>query len=597
MADLAPPRPIARAVLAYVVFLNRLIDRVLPGEIAALQRSIGFAPAYTMRALLEHEIPAALEGRKRTAAEIAQEKGLDADALHRIMRYAALHGLLKLDRRGRFALTRTGRGMVSMKPWVLYLTERSTMDAWAGVTETVATGEPSFPAVHGESIWSYFAKNPREEKQFAAGMRKITEVDLPSIVAGYPWPDTGTVCDVAGGAGTVLAGVLQKRPNLKGILVEAAGVLEEADGHLRAKGVRDRVELSEGDMFEHVGARADVYVMKDVLHDWDDERCRQILRTVRAAMPAGSKLVLVETLQEPNAVEPVASFVDVHMLTQTDGGRQRSADELHDLMRDRRPDARQGAADRQPRAGRRGGGMRSGVERQTEVYRGGVSGKRPRVPADATQLEERARTALAPEAFAYIAGGAGTGATMRFNREGFDRHRIVPRMLRDVSERDTSIELLGHTLPEPAADVPDRRPRDGPRRRRPRGRAGGEGRSGADDRLQPGVDADGGDRQGARRRAVVVPALLEHVRRARRVARHPRRERGRAGHRRHARHDAARLAVARPRRRLPPLPQGQGHRAVHERPGVPEDRRERRRRAAGRRDPRPPPRRSRRSSS
>ena len=98
--------------------------------------------------------------------------------------------------------------------------------------------------------------------------------------------------------------------------------------------------------------------------------------------------------------------------------------------------------------------MRSGVERQTEVYRGGVSGKRPRVPADATQLEERARTALSPEAFAYIAGGAGTGATMRFNREGFDRHRIVPRMLRDVSERDTSIELLGHSYPSPFLTCP-----------------------------------------------------------------------------------------------------------------------------------------------
>ena len=96
----------------------------------------------------------------------------------------------------------------------------------------------------------------------------------------------------------------------------------------------------------------------------------------------------------------------------------------------------------------------TGVERQTEVYRDGVSGKRPRVPTDATQLEERARTAMAPEAFAYIAGGAGTGQTMRFNRDGFDRHRIVPRMLRDVAERDTSVELLGHTYPSPLITCP-----------------------------------------------------------------------------------------------------------------------------------------------
>src|SRR6188472_1259242 len=90
-----------------------------------------------------------------------------------------------------------------------------------------------------------------------------------------------------------------------------------------------------------------------------------------------------------------------------------------------------------------------GVLRQTAIYRAGVSGRRPRVPTDATQLEARARKAMPAEAYAYIAGGAGTGATVRANREGFDRWRIVPRMLRDVSERDTSVQLLGRRLATP----------------------------------------------------------------------------------------------------------------------------------------------------
>jgi hypothetical protein len=339
MPDRAPPRLAARAVVAARVALERLGDRILPAEVATLQRSLGFAPAYTMRALAELEIPEALGDRRRTAREIAGERGLDADALHRVLRYAALHGLVRLDRRGRFRLTRTGRVLLadhphSMRAWILYLTERSTQEAWAAVTDSVRTGEPAFPATHGESVWSYFERHPREERQFAEGMRRITEIDVPSIVAGYPWPERGTVCDVAGGVGTLLAGILRARPGLRGTLVDGPGVLREAEGHLRAAGVRERVELREGNFFERVDATADVYVMKDVLHDWDDERCRTILRTVRAAMPPGARLVLVETLQEPNAVEPVASFVDVHMLTQTDGGRQRSVAELHGLLRD-----------------------------------------------------------------------------------------------------------------------------------------------------------------------------------------------------------------------------------------------------------------------
>ncbi|HEX8103759.1 MAG TPA: lactate 2-monooxygenase [Solirubrobacteraceae bacterium] len=90
-----------------------------------------------------------------------------------------------------------------------------------------------------------------------------------------------------------------------------------------------------------------------------------------------------------------------------------------------------------------------GPERQQSVYLSGVSGGRPRLPTDATELEERARSAMSIEAFAYVAGGAGTGRTIAANREGFDRWRIVPRMLRDVSQRDSSVELLGRRLASP----------------------------------------------------------------------------------------------------------------------------------------------------
>src|SRR3954466_13086797 len=95
-----------------------------------------------------------------------------------------------------------------------------------------------------------------------------------------------------------------------------------------------------------------------------------------------------------------------------------------------------------------------GPDRQRAVYLAGVSGTRPRVPADATKLEARARRAMPRSAFAYIAAGAGTEATVRANREAFDRWAVVPRVLRDVSERDTSVELFGRRLPSPLLLAP-----------------------------------------------------------------------------------------------------------------------------------------------
>lgn len=334
-----PPRPAARAVLALRDALLRAADRLLPAELAIYFQATGFGRTRVLGVMAELGIADALGDGALTAGELAARLELDADTVHRFLRAAATGGVVRLDREGRFSLTRVGHALraehpASMRDFVRYLNLRSTQEAWAveAVTESLRTGEPTFGLVHGRSVWEHFSAHPEEERIFAASMRRVTELDLPAIVHGYPWPERGSVCDVAGGAGTLLAGVLAARPGLRGVLVEAPGVLEHAERHLTAAGVADRVKLVAGDIFAGIEAAADAYVLKDVLHDWDDERCRRILATIGAAMPAGSRLVLVEGLIERNEADPVVSLTDVQMLTQTDGGRQRSVAELQALL-------------------------------------------------------------------------------------------------------------------------------------------------------------------------------------------------------------------------------------------------------------------------
>lgn len=335
----APPRAAVRLGLAARTLLQRAADGIAPPEIVAYERAIAFFGTRVAGALVELGVIDALRDGRRDAAELAGELDLHADTLHRTLRLAAAHGLVRLDRRGRFSLTRVGRALLSdssptLGPWARHLNTEAVQCAWAALPESIRTGEPSFPTVHGRSIWAHFANNPDEERLFAESMRELTALTLPWIASGYPWPERGVVADVAGGSGPVLAAVLSARPGLRGVLVEAPGVLAEADRHLAAAGVRDRVELAEGDIFARVDAEADVYVLKDILHDWDDERCVQILRTVAGAMRPGSRVVLVETLLDRNEADPIAASVDLHMLTQCDGGRQRSAAELGTLIRE-----------------------------------------------------------------------------------------------------------------------------------------------------------------------------------------------------------------------------------------------------------------------
>lgn len=346
MADLAPPRRAARAALALRRRVRNALDRVLPREAVLWELSMGVAHTRMLGTIAELGVADALAEGPATAAEVARRLDLDADALHRVLRGLVPTGAVGLDRRGRFRLVGPGRALAagherSLNAWVRYQNLRSTQDAWGALPSIVRTGEPGFQLVHGTSVWSHFAEHPEEERLFASAMREVTRMVLPMIAGGYPWPESGTVCDVAGGTGTLLAAVLERRPGLRGILVDAPGVLREAEGHLAERGVGDRVELREGDMFEHVDAAADLYILKDVLHDWDDARCAQILRTVRAPMPAGSRVVLAETVQERDEPDPLVSLIDLQMLTQCDGGRQRSVGELHRLLEqaDLRPGA------------------------------------------------------------------------------------------------------------------------------------------------------------------------------------------------------------------------------------------------------------------
>ena len=191
----------------------------------------------------------------------------------------------------------------------------------------------SRPGTGAPSVWEYFAKHPEEGARFGEAMRQLTAIDLGALARAYPWPREGVICDVAGGIGTLLAAILQRRPNARGMLLDAPEVLEEAEPFLRSRGMEARVERRAGDLLGELDAQADVYILKWILHDWSDEACLRILCSLRASMPVGSRVVAIDQHLEPGRPSPVTSMVDLLMLVECEGGRERSPSEVHELMR------------------------------------------------------------------------------------------------------------------------------------------------------------------------------------------------------------------------------------------------------------------------
>jgi hypothetical protein len=199
---------------------------------------------------------------------------------------------------------------------------------------SVRTGESIYPHRYGMDVWTYTAQHPEYAALFDEAMADFTRQAAVAVAAAYDFSPFETIVDVGGGNGALLAGILTTTPTARGILFDRPDVAERARGELARRGLAERCTVAGGDFFREVPARAGAYLLKHVIHDWDDERAAAILRTCRRAMDARARLLIVEGVYPPriDRSDPSrgAASNDVNMLVCT-GGRQRSEAEFRAL--------------------------------------------------------------------------------------------------------------------------------------------------------------------------------------------------------------------------------------------------------------------------
>jgi hypothetical protein len=313
---------------------------MLPAEAALLDLGWGIERTQIAGALVRSGIADALAGTARHPTDVARQLNLDEEVTARLLASAVGIRLASADRVGRVRLTRLGGPLRAAHPrtvasYMAHQAAPARAAAYANLDSQLRLGaEPSgHRRAFGNSIWEYLADHPSESATFAAAMRELSAIDM-TVVDAYPWPDRGVICDVSGGVGALLAAILAGRAQLRGILVDSPSVIEQAEQHLRLLEVSDRIERQPGDLFGDLDARADVYVLKWVLHNWSDDACRGILGRVGAAMPSGAKVVTIDWHLDRSRPDIVTPLLDLQMLAACEGGRERSPDEVHALMRD-----------------------------------------------------------------------------------------------------------------------------------------------------------------------------------------------------------------------------------------------------------------------
>ncbi|MFC7327925.1 methyltransferase [Marinactinospora rubrisoli] len=272
---------------------------------------------------------------ERTAEALAAECGTDAQAMLRLLRAMAALGLLAENAPGRFSPTVAGSLLRTDLPgsvhaFVLMLTDPALTRAWEHLEVSIRTGRTAFDGVFGTDFFSYLGEDAELSARFNTAMSDTTRATAAALPEYCDFGRFRTVVDVGGGDGTLLAQVLSAHPALRGIVFDTHEGLAQTEETLRRAGVGERCSLASGDFFAAVPGGGDLYLLKSVLHDWDDERAVTILGNCRRVIPGHGRLLIIEPVLPATVDASVPAILylnDLNMLVNL-GGRERTRAEF-----------------------------------------------------------------------------------------------------------------------------------------------------------------------------------------------------------------------------------------------------------------------------
>jgi SAM-dependent methyltransferase len=292
--------------------------------------------AHVVDAAIELELPRLIADETVTVDELAARTNSRADVLVRVLRALVALGLLDQVSPDAVRLTETGALLRPDRPdsilsYVQLLTPSSVLtSAWRRLGTAVRTGNPVFADIYGTDFFDYVSNDVELADWFSASMRQGTLPVAAAVSDSYDFAGHDVVMDVGGGDGTMLARLLATHDHLKAVLFDIEEGLGEAARILAAQGVSDRCDIRVGDFFVDVPTGADLYLLKNVLHDWDDERATAILANCRRVVPDGGAVVIIEALlpESPDSsVNPQVYLSDLNVLVNL-GGKERTLAEF-----------------------------------------------------------------------------------------------------------------------------------------------------------------------------------------------------------------------------------------------------------------------------
>ncbi|QWG15908.1 methyltransferase [Bradyrhizobium sediminis] len=296
----------------------------------------GFQITQAIRVAATLRVADHLNDGARSAGELAALTRSHPDSLYRLLRALAAVGVFREEEDRTFTLTpmgdclRTDSG-TPLGAWAEVVGSPYFWQAWGHLLHSVQTGENAFQDLNGKDVWQFRAEHPEHCATFDRAMTQFSRGSAEAVIRAYDFAPFRHIVDVGGGQGLMLAAILRAHPHVRGTLFDQRDVVAQARAVLAERGVIDRCNIVGGSFFETVPEGADAYLMRVVIHDWEDDEAIAILKVCRRATGEAAKLLLIERLVGPPNEMPATKFSDLNMLV-SPGGRERTREEFSDLF-------------------------------------------------------------------------------------------------------------------------------------------------------------------------------------------------------------------------------------------------------------------------
>ncbi len=302
---------------------------------ALLKMGLGYMTSSALHVVVELGIADRLADGPRSADALAREAGANADALYRVLRMLSAEGIFEEIAPRHFALTplsqplRTGSPARGLIQWIA---DPFHFKVYSEALHAVRTGQPAAEYVTGLPVFEHIGRTPELSEVFNDAMTSLSAIVIPAVIEAYDFSGIDVLVDVAGGHGRVLTSILRAYPKMRGVVFDLPYVVEGARPAIAQLGLGHRCRAEGGDMFAGVPASGDAYIMKHIIHDWDDDRALAILRNIRAAIAERpGKVILIESVIGPGNGPDLGKLIDYEMLQMT-GGLERTEEQFRELF-------------------------------------------------------------------------------------------------------------------------------------------------------------------------------------------------------------------------------------------------------------------------